>query len=177
MKNNINVILYTVLSILFVGCAVPAKVYKADTETEAQAVNFEVSEDKGKIYFITGVHRSPLIDIKLKDPMDIYVKDQNIGSMNHKDVMVFELEPGLYDFSWKPRTNDPLKANTELKPLTIDIQAKQIYVLQGNYSQGGTGFGLIGGAIVPPTAHTIQVSKEKISGLNVVIPQNCGSIC
>ena len=178
MKNNINLIFYTLLSILFFGCAVPAKVYKADIETEAQAVNFEVSGDKGKIYFIAGVQTFALYDIKMKMPMDIFVDNNNIGSMNSEDVMVFEIQPGLHDFSWNPRHNDPLMKNTKMEPLTIDVQPENIYVLQGDLSPGGgAAFGLIGAAIAPPTTHTIQADKEKISGLNVVIPQNCGSIC
>ena len=171
---------FFVLSMLLflLGCAVPAKVYEADFETKSKAVNFEVSEGKSKIYFIAGVQLGPLFDIKMRMPMDIYINNHNIGSMNSEDVMVFELEPGLHNFSWLPRHNDPIIKNTEPQLATINVNPNEVYVLQGNLSLGGgSSFGLIGAAISPPTTHTIEAEKGKISDLNVVTPQNCGSIC
>ena len=175
----------TALILFLSGCTTPAMVKKADNVTADKAVSFEVTKKRSKVYIIAGVLRDALWKIKHEAPSDIYVNGKKIGSKNGRDVMVFELEPGKYDFSWQSRGEDiGKKAISHILKKTL--LGGEITVLQQDYSQGGAGHGAAGGILgvlvgayvgAPPGLWFVEgdtdAAKSAINGGNIVVPQFC----
>ena len=97
-----------------------------------------------------------------------------VGSKNKEDVLVFQVKPGKYDFSWNVRSTDPIDKNATPQVMSIILKRGEIVVLQGDYSLGGAAmFGLIGGMVSPPKTWLLRAERNEIQGKTVVLPQTC----
>jgi hypothetical protein len=79
--------------------------------------------------------------------------------MNKEDVMVFELKPGVYNFSWNVRSTDPIDKKSEPQIFEYRLGEGDIVVLRGDYDLGGAGsFGLIGSMFSPPKTEIKKIN-------------------
>jgi hypothetical protein len=102
------------------GCATPAVVQKADPESERKAKAFQVDSNKSKIYFVNGLMTSGFVNPTHSYPSDVIVNEILIGSMNKENVMVIDVAPGSYNFSWMPRSTDPIDQKATQKKMTVN---------------------------------------------------------
>jgi hypothetical protein len=156
------------------ACTTPAITAKADDATTQSASNFSVQKDRAKVYFVNGKIAGNMFDMKHQYPSDFMIDGKVIASKNKEDVLVFELRPGKYDFSWNVRSTDPIDKNTAPQSLQTILTAGDILILRGDYNMGGAaGFGLIGAMISTPKTYLFKAERSDVQGKNVVVPQSC----
>jgi hypothetical protein len=156
------------------ACTTPAVVSKADASESQKAMAFEVSNDSAKVYFVNGKVVENLFNMKHQYPSDFIVDGKIVGSKNKEDVLVFQVKPGKYDFSWNVRSTDPIDKNATPQVMSIILKRGEIVVLQGDYSLGGAAmFGLIGGMVSPPKTWLLRAERNEVQGKTVVLPQTC----
>ncbi len=167
------------LSLSLIACTTPAVVQKADSDVENKAKSFQVDPNKSKIYFINGKMTSGLFNPIHSYPSDLAINDIVIGSMNKENVLVVDLLPGTYEFSWLPRSTDMIDKKSVPQKTKLKVDGGQVLVLQGDYSMGGAAyFGLLGSMVSPPTTSIVVANREDVKNKVVVSPQNCKpSIC
>jgi len=170
-----------ILLVCFVlqACTTPAIVSKADDMTTRKAMSFEVGNDRAKVYFVNGKVMENMFNMKHQYPSDFMVNGKVIGSKNKEDALVFEVKPGIYDFSWNVRSTDIIDKNAVPQVMKINLTPGEILVLKGDYSMGGAAyFGLIGAMMSPPKTWITRAEKTEIQGKNIVLTQNCDvNIC
>lgn len=168
---------YLVLIMMCFGlqaCTTPAIVTKADAETAQKAMAFEVPNDRAKVYFVNGIIMGNMFKMKHQYPSDFIVDGKTIGSKNKEDVLVFELKPGKYDFSWNVRSTDPIDKNANPQVMSTILKGGEVVILQGDYSLGGAAmFGLIGGMVSPPKTWLSKADRSEVLGKSIVMPQTC----
>lgn len=159
---------------LIQGCMTPAVVMQADSQVVGRAMSFDVSPDRARVYFISGIISENMFNMSHKYPSDFMLNGKLIGSKNKDDVMVFELRPGSYDFAWSVRSTDLIDKNSVPQTMSLILSPGEIVVLQGDYSMGGGAmFGLLGSMISPPKTWLVRADRSKALSKNVVVPQNC----
>jgi hypothetical protein len=157
-----------------VGCATPALVQNADDATRAKALAFDVSSDRGRVYFVSGSVKENIFGLKHKYPSNFFVHGQNIGSKNPENVMVFDLRPGQYEFQWGVRSTDPIDKNSVPAPFRAVVPPGGVLVLRGEYSIGAAMvLGLVGSMVSPPRSFLVEGSRDEVVGKVVVVPQTC----
>ena len=161
------------------GCATPAVVQKADPESERKAKAFQVDSNKSKIYFVNGLMTSGFVNPTHSYPSDVILNEILIGSMNKENVMVIDVAPGSYNFSWMPRSTDPIDQKATQKKMTVNAHAGEAIVLRGDYSMGGAaGFGLLGAMVSSPVTSVTLGNRDDVASKVVVHPQSCpATIC
>ncbi len=174
----IRTFLIATIASLLLGCTTPAKVVTASNTVAENAKNFRVKNEKAKIYFVNGKLVGNIFGVNHKYPSDFYINSQLIGSMNHTDAMVFEIDPGNYTFSWNVRSTDPIDKKCEPQPFEMRVAAGDVLVLRGDYDlAGASSFGLIGSLISPPKSELKRDSRKAVEGKQFVEPQQCGTLC
>lgn len=161
------------------ACTTPAITLKADEDTIQKANNFSVQKDRAKVYFVNGKIISPIFDTSNQYPSDFIIDGKTVGSKNSKDVLVFEVKPGAYDFSWNVRSEDPIDKKTVPQVTKINLTEGEILILRGDFSLGGAAaFGLIGAMISAPKTYLVKSERSEVQGKNFVMPQSCAeTIC
>ncbi len=160
--------------LLLAGCVTKAQVINADNDTIFRAKTFKTSPGSARVYFVGGKLIGNLFGMRHSYSSDIYINSVLIGSMNKDDVMVFELKPGVYNFSWNVRSTDPIDKKSEPQIFEYRLGEGDIVVLRGDYDLGGAGsFGLIGSMFSPPKTEIKKINQDEIQNRNVVLPQNC----
>jgi hypothetical protein len=171
--NTFKRLIIFVAALSMVACATPAVVLKSDPETARQASAFEVKADRAKVYFVSGKIVGNIFGMSHSYPSDLYVNSQLVGSKNKEDVMVFELAPGIYNFSWNVRSTDPIDKKTEPRQFEKSLKAGEVVVLRGDWDPSGTALGLLGAMIAPPKTEIRQAERSEISNKSFVLPQSC----
>jgi hypothetical protein len=171
MKSHLTLLFFV---LLIQGCTTPAIVMQADSQTVNRAMSFDVAPDRSRVYFISGRVVENMFNMSHRYPSDFILNGKVIGSKNKDDVMVFEVKPGPYDFSWNVRSTDLIDKNASPQIMSLILSPGEIIVLQGDYSMGGGAmFGLIGSMVSPPKTWLIRTDRSKALGRNVVLPQEC----
>lgn len=175
MFKIIHALLLALVTVLLAACQTPAIVQQADSDSENRAKTFQVDAAKGKIYFVNGqITYGGFLTQTHPYPSDFIVNDKVIASMNKENVLVFDLVPGNYEFSWMPRSSDPIDKNSVPNKLKTRVDGGKIVILRGDYSLGGAmAFGLIGSMVSPPQTSIVFGAKNDILNKTVVMPQNC----
>lgn len=171
--------LVAVLGTFLAGCTTPATVTRTDTVSERRAANFEVAPDRAKVYFVNGKIVGNLFGLNHRYPSDLFVDSQPVGSMNKENVMVFDLPPGKYKFSWNVRSTDMIDKKTVPRETEFRVAGGDVLVLRGDWDPGASGsFGLIGAMISPPKTEIRRGDRADVGGKEFVLPQTCDvSLC
>ena len=166
--------MHLIILLSLVGCVTKAQVINADSDMVSRAKLFKTSSGNARIYFVGGKLIGNMFGMRHSSSSDIYVNSQLIGSMNKDDVMVFELKPGVYSFSWNVRSTDPIEKKTEPQVFEYRLGDGDVIVLRGDFDLGGAAaFGLIGSLFSPPKTEIKKASRDDIENRNVVVPQQC----
>lgn len=172
--NNSKRLTILVVAILLTGCTTPAVVLKSDPETARKASAFEVKPDRAKVYFVSGKIVGNIFGMSHGYPSDLYVNSQLVGSKNKEDAMVFELNPGVYNFSWNVRSTDLIDKKTEPRQFETRLGAGDVVVLRGDWDPGAAhAFGLLGAMVSPPKTEIRRAERTEIANKSFVLPQSC----
>jgi hypothetical protein len=172
--NNSKRLTFLVVAILMTGCTTPAVVLKSDPETARKASAFEVKPDRAKVYFVSGKIVGNIFGMSHGYPSDLYVNSQLVGSKNKEDAMVFELNPGVYNFSWNVRSTDLIDKKTEPRQFETRLGAGDVVVLRGDWDPGAAhAFGLLGAMVSPPKTEIRRAERTEIANKSFVLPQSC----
>ena len=163
-----------VLGLLLVGCAsTPLITKKADPNLYNEAINFSISENISRIYFLTGSCDAPLKKWDCAGAGGIFVNGKYIGGINKTDAMVVDLKPGNYEFLWHYNTNYQKKSfGIKNVPLNINLNAGEFTILKLS-ALAGSRRGLLGAALAPDK-YVVEIIKDKslILNKNIVVPIN-----
>jgi len=165
------------LSAIFMltACTTPAVVKQADPNVAMAAKSFRGHPDRAKIYFVNGKIVGNIFGMSHRYPKDIFVNGRLIGSMNPENVMVADLNPGEYRFSWNVRSTDIIDKKTESQDALVRVAGGDVVVMVSEYDMGGAAmFGLLGSLVSPPKAQLRRGSPSDVaSDKTVVAPQTC----
>lgn len=156
---------------LLFGCAAkPINVTVGDTEFSESAKAFKISPESAKIYFFNG-RQGSTFSMKADMPGGaiLLINNREVGQIDKQDVLVANIHPKTYTFSWKYPSDDSKHIE-----LTKDIKAGEVIILEPFWDLGGIGFGLVGALLAPPE-YKISESQNKniIQGKRVVRANTC----
>ena len=166
------VLLMSILVITLTGCAakVPTVAHSAADTIEYKT--FSAPSHSSRIYFLNGITTGPGPDIPLRHGFssELLIDGVMVGHVNKSDVLVFDVQPSEYTFSWRPTVDH----DAESDALQITTMPGQIIVLRSVFNSGGSGFGLVGSLISPPSTE-LQHSTDTagIKGLEFVTALDC----
>jgi hypothetical protein len=184
LRINYKFIPLTVM-LLFVlsGCATAVIVNPADSETIQAANTFAPKEGMAKVYFLGGKTGTAIsFPAKMVGGAILVVDGNQVGPIDKNDVMVLDVVPNEYNFSWQyPRTGNVLtEATGEMKFLTKQLSAGDVLILQAYHFTGGGGFAFgLGNLISPPEFRISEVyDRALVMGKRFVKPITCpNTIC
>lgn len=132
--------------LVLAACATPAQNFAAAPDLEkAVRADAPPADGKARIGFLHGTVRSPMVELDLHAPADFSINGVVVGGINEGEVLVVELAPGAYDFTWEMRAG-----GSKTVPFHREMKAGEILYLKGNINMGsGAIFGLVGEAIDP----------------------------
>ena len=170
---SLTVMLLFVLS----GCATAVIVNPADSETMQAANTFAPKEGMAKVYFLGGRFGNAIsFPARMSGGAALVVDGNQIGQIDKDDVMVLDVVPNEYNFSWKyPETGNFLtETQGEMKFHRTQLSAGDVLILQAYHYTGAMGFGLIGNAILPPEFRISEVyDRALVMGKRFVKPITC----
>jgi hypothetical protein len=121
------------VTILLSGCLEGPPPVLASPEITQAAVNLEKPPvDRARVFVFTGrapmraYMTGPMVEHSL--PADIYVNNIKIGTVKPKEVMVFDVAPRRYTFTWMIY-NQKAGLGEEMKPGVFDLQGGTITFL------------------------------------------------
>lgn len=158
--------------ILLSGCAgldqIPTA--KHPPESEANARNFSVPKDVGRIYYSIGKVTGGMYEVDLSKVSNLYVNSIVVGRVSATETLVFDLKPGTYSIGYSMNSQPPEKF------LDVKILGGDVVALRGDIKMGTTGFGLIGAAANPGGPELLRVDRNVLrQPINPVAPQSCPS--
>jgi hypothetical protein len=170
MKKIIQYTLAVISIAIISGCASkPINVNLADPMTQQSASSFSVKPGSAKVYFVGGIQGSSIsMKVAINPGAELIIDGNKMGPIDKGDVMVVDVVPSTYNFSW----TDPLDA--KMVPITKQLNAGDVVILQANFNTGGMGFGLIGMAVAPPEYQIKEVfDRGLVVGKRFVKPTTC----
>jgi hypothetical protein len=176
MKSVIKLSLVASAAVILTGCATaPVSVNTADSITQQSAANFAVKPGSAKVYFVGGQTGSGMsLKVAMAGGAQLIIDGNKVGQIDRGDVMVLDVVPNTYNFSWQYPSGD-----SKMNFLKRQVKAGDVVIIQANWNTGGAGFGLIGAALSPPEYQINEVGDRGIvSGKRFVKPTTCPStIC
>jgi hypothetical protein len=176
MQNTIKLTLATISFALITGCATsPVVVNSADPMTQLSASNFAVKPGLAKVYFVGGQTGSGMsLKVAMAGGAQLIVDGNKVGQIDRGDVMVLDVVPNTYNFSWQYPSGD-----SKMNFLKRQVKAGDVVILQANWNTGGAALGLIGAAMSPAQYQINEVGDRGIvAGKRFVKPSTCPtSIC
>ena len=171
MKNTIKLSLTTITFALLAGCATsPVVVNFADPMTQQSAANFEIKPGLAKVYFVGGKTGSSMsLKVAMAGGAQLIVDGNKVGQIDRGDVMVLDVVPNTYNFSWQYPSGD-----SKMNFFKRQVKAGDVLILQANWDTGGAGLGLIGLAVSPAEYQINEVGDRGIvSGKRFIKPLTC----
>lgn len=160
-------LILTSLALLLTGCATPVNVLIADFGTQQSAANFQSTPGKARVYFIGGRMGNAIsLPVNMVGGAELAINGFPIGQIDKNDVLVADITPGDYTFSWKYSSGD---STTEF--VQKRVSASDIVLLQARWFTGG---------IVIPGKYEISevFDRALFTNKRVVLPTRCpNSIC
>ena len=170
MKKILGIV---VLGLLLSGCATKVTTIQAESKLSKDAIDFKISENKSRIYFLAGSCDAPLKKWTCAGAGGIFLNQKYIGGLYKKDVMVADIKPGNYEISWNFNTNYQKKSfGIENIPLDIKLEPGDFIIVRLSILQGGGAvFGLLGAGI-EPDKYVVQITKDKtlVMNKNIIVP-------
>ena len=170
MKKILGIV---VLGLLLSGCATKVTTIQAESKLSKDAIDFKISENKSRIYFLAGSCDAPLKKWTCAGAGGIFLNQKYIGGLYKKDVMVADIKPGNYEISWNFNTNYQKKSfGIENIPLDIKLEPGNFIIVRLSILQGGGAvFGLLGAGI-EPDKYVVQITKDKtlVMNKNIIVP-------
>lgn len=172
--------IFTYISAIFavsflVSCATlePLPTSKYQPDSDANARNFSVPKDVGRVYYSVGKVTGGMYEVDLRYPHNFYVNSAVIGRISANETLVFDLRPGDYVFGFSTNADGPEK------PLAVRVLGGDVLAFRGDQRTGTTGLGLIGAAANPGGPELLRVDRTALrQPINPVAPQNCpSSLC
>ncbi len=157
------------------GCATQVAVNPADTTSTQEANSFATKPGMAKIYFVGGKTGSGIsIKVDMAGGAQFIVDGNQVGQIDKNDVLVMDVLPKTYSFSWQYPSGD-----SKMQFLSRRVNAGDVVILQANWNTGGAGFGLIGAAVAPAGYQITEISdRSVVMSKRVVKPTSCPSaIC
>ncbi|MDO8840585.1 MAG: hypothetical protein Q7V31_16865 [Parvibaculum sp.] len=153
----------------------PAKNVGAPPELERAVKAQTAPEEMARIHFFHGVYDSPAMifgPMSNKQPADLIANGTVQGGINKGQVLVIDLDPQEYDFSWGERVGDGhgLVSNK----LTIRLMPGDLIYLRADIRPSmGAAFGIVGALADPPRAILVRCAPEEcasqIGALQIVV--------
>jgi len=160
-------------TILISACATNVSVIPADANKQQQALSFTPNPKAAKFYFVGG-KTGNLIKTSMAGGAILYIDGVRVGQIDRNDVMVTDLIPKQYSFSWQYPSGD-----SQMQFIQRDVKAGEVIILQANWNTGGAGLGLLG-LMVSPAKYELNETYDRslIMGKRVIVPQSCpNTIC
>ncbi len=162
-----------VVSLVFfiVGCAAP-RVYNTvatDVATTQAASTFSPQQGYSKVYFSAGTQGfGAFTDPKIWGG-EFFIDGINVGQINQNEVLVIDVIPNTYTFTFSPHNN----SDATRQPLTKSLAAGSILILRADLKMGF--MGLLLGPLAASGAATLTESEDKrlVIGRGFVAPSNC----
>ncbi|MBA4211055.1 MAG: hypothetical protein C0454_16140 [Parvibaculum sp.] len=161
-----------VLALLLVGCATPVANREAASElTDAVRASTPPDASKARILFFHGDASSVLSSARLSVPAEFFIDGVKRGGINKAEVLVVELEPGVYTFTWdESGGGSALKRNS----LQREVRGGEIVYMAAEMDMRyGGAFGIVGLMVDPPQSNLTvceAACAQKINGLKIVTP-------
>jgi hypothetical protein len=170
MNINFKNIITTSVIFTLVGCASlePLPTSKYPPDSDANARNFSVPKDVGRVYYSVGKVTGGMYEVDLKYPHNFYVNSAVVGRISPNETLVFDLRPGDYVFGFSTKAEGPEKT------IAVKVLGGDVLAFRGDQRLGATGFGLIGAAANPGGPELLRVDRTALrQPINPVAPQNC----
>ena len=175
MSKNFTNILAILATFSLVGCATlePLPTSKYPSDSDANARNFSVPKDVGRVYYSVGKVTGGMYEVDLKNLHNFYINSVAIGRISPNETLVFDLRPGDYVFGFGGKADGPEKT------IAVKVLGGDVLAFRGDLRLGTTGFGLIGAAVNPGGPELLRVDRMALrQPINPVAPQNCpSSLC
>jgi hypothetical protein len=128
-----------------------------------------------KVYFVGGKTGSGIsLKVAMAGGATFIVDGNPVGQIDKNDVMVLDVVPKQYSFSWQYPSGD-----SKINFVSRALKAGDVVILQANWNTGGAGFGILGMAAAPAQYELTEVfDRSLVMGKRFVKPTNCpSSIC
>ena len=162
-----NICLLSFLIFVITGCATPVNVLIADFDTQQSAANFQPIPGKARIYFIGGRMGNAIsFPATMVGGAELAINGFAVGQIDKNDVLVADIAPGDYTFSWKYPSGD---STTEF--VQKRVSGSDIVLLQATWFTGG---------IATPAKYEISevFDRSLFTNKRIVLPTRCpNSIC
>ena len=170
-------VLASVTTLLVIsGCAsTPIAVNPTNQVQQQAAYSFSAKPGMAKVYFVGGKTGSGIsLKVAMAGGAFFIIDGSRVGQIDKNDVMVMDVVPKQYNFSWQYPS-----ADSKMNVLSKSLKAGDVVILQANWNTGGAGFGILGMAAAPAQYEISEVfDRSLVSGKRVVSPTTCSSsIC
>jgi hypothetical protein len=117
---------------MLVGCAAtPISVRMADPTAANEAYTFKTKPGLAKVYFVGGTLGTVITPSALKPSITggavFFIDGNRVGQIDKNDVLVVDVVPKQYNFSWQYPANDQ-----QTQFVNRQLNAGDIVILQGN---------------------------------------------
>lgn len=150
------------------ACATNVPVIPADPNKQQQALSFTPSANSAKLYFVGG-QTGNMIKTSMPGGAILFIDGVRVGQIDRNDVMVMDLKPKKYSFSWQYPSGD-----SQMQFLQRDVEIGEIIILKADWNTGGASLGLLG-MLASPAKYELTETYDKslVMGKRVIVPQSC----
>ena len=145
----------------------------ADAAFASQVKAGNIADGKAHVYVFLGRTHGLVFDLKNRRDADFYVNGQDIGKIAAGDCLYFELEPGVYNFSWAERAwLSPIRSDEDVDLLSPNQDA---YLALDVDKNAGSLLGLAGEFFDPNRARIddrFPAGRYLVSDLNIILPKS-----
>ena len=172
MKRYLSYVLPMLAVGMLVGCATPINVRMADPNTASEAYAFKTKPGNAKVYFVAGKMGFTITPEAMRPNVAgaiLLINGNIVGQIDKNDVLVVDVVPNQYNFSWQNAHND-----SQTQFVNRQLKAGDVLILQANHILPA-----FGGFSGPPKYELVeQIDRSLVMGRRVVSQTSCpATIC
>ena len=172
MKKFLTYALPLVVVSALVGCATPINVRTADPTTASEAYAFKTKPGNAKVYFVAGKMGFTITPEAMRPNVAgaiLLINGNIVGQIDKNDVLVVDVVPNQYNFSWQNAHND-----SQTQFVNRQLKAGDVLILRANHI-----LPTFGGLSGPPKYELLeQADRSLVTGKRVVSHTSCpATIC
>ena len=167
MKRYFSYVLPLLIMTALVGCATPINVRMADPTAASEAYGFKTKAGTAKVYFVGGKMGFSITPEALRPTVAgaiLLINGNIVGQIDKNDVLVVDVVPNQYNFSWQNVHND-----SQTQFVNRQLKEGDVLILQANHILPA-----FGGFSGPPKYELVeQVDRSLVMGKRVVSQTSC----
>lgn len=157
--------------ILTAGCATaPISVNPVNPAQQQSAQSFTAKPGTAKVYFVGGKSGARYsLKATMLGGAFLVIDGNKVGQIDKNDVMVIDVVPKQYNFSWQYPAGD-----SKMNVINKNLKAGDVLILQADWNLGGAALGLLGMLVAPAQYEITEVfDRGVLSGKRFVSPTTC----